>query len=80
MLQGQPHDGASAVAFRDCYIAALRLSQLPDDVKTKADTAEPAPITGLALDKAIKYSFPVLRPDTGALVLNRDNDHATLGP
>src|ERR1700689_4277562 len=75
--QRQPHGRAGAArAFIGRDLAVLSAGQLTDDVEAEADPAEPAPVPGLRLYEPVKDPLPVFRPDSDALVLDRDLDPA----
>ena len=59
---------------RACTWAPCARASLPHDVQAEPDAAEPAPVTGLALDEALEDALVIARRDADAFVLDRDID------
>src|SRR5215475_2689650 len=72
--QLQPHLGASAVTRARGHLAALGPGQLPHDVEAEPDTAEPAPVTRLALHETLEDALVITRGDADSLVIDGDLD------
>src|SRR4029077_19783729 len=80
--QAQPHRGAARGPRAGGDLAVLRLGQAADDEQADADTAEPAAVTGLALEEPVEDALVIAVRDADALVFHHDLDPAIghLGP
>src|ERR1022692_3886869 len=78
--QLQAHARAAAGPGTGGYLAALRPRQLAHDIQSEANSAEPAPIAGLALHKPLEDPLMLPRRDADALVLHGDFDPVACQP